>query len=150
MKFLLFVLVAMLCAIAQAANGRGFSDEINWFNDLEKAKVAAKTEGKPLMVLIHKSWCGACTRLKSSFASPDAKLVLDRSDKFIMVNLENEEEPSGSDYTPDGGYIPRILFLDSNGKVRADIKDDARQKYSYFYSDVQSVARAMDNAISKL
>eukprot|EP00959_Pyramimonas_sp_CCMP1952_P152993 3200480-Pyramimonas_sp.AAC.1 len=37
------------------------------------------------------------------------------------VNLRDGEEPHGSEYTPDGGYIPRILFLSKDGKIQNSI-----------------------------
>ena len=42
-------------------SGKGFGDNINWVT-FDYAKEHA-TE-KPIMIIIHKSWCGACKRLK--------------------------------------------------------------------------------------
>lgn len=33
-----------------------------------------------------------------------------------MLNLLDTEEPSDNSLKPDGEYIPRLVFLDSNGK----------------------------------
>ena len=43
------------------APSKGFGDNIEWVT-LDYAKEHAKD--KPVMIIIHKSWCGACRRLK--------------------------------------------------------------------------------------
>ena len=46
--------------------------------------------------------------LKSSKNTAD---LVELSKKFVMVNVEDDAEPEDDKYAPDGGYIPRILFL---------------------------------------
>lgn len=81
------LLVCLSFAAAENKLARGFGDNINWLT-WEDGLAAAKKEGKPIMLLLHKSWCGACQNLKPKFAaSADIQRL---SANFIMVNAENE------------------------------------------------------------
>lgn len=35
----------------------------------------------------------------------------DLSKKFVMVNVEDDEEPTGSQFVVDGEYVPRVFFM---------------------------------------
>ena len=114
---------------------RGFGDKINWVKFEESADIALKTS-KPIFLLIHKSWCGACQNLKPKLAESDK--FKDLSEKFVMVNVEDNEEPSDSSYAPDGGYIPRVLFSDSSNTVKPEIYNfNGNPKYKYYYSNAE-------------
>ncbi|VDN22702.1 unnamed protein product [Gongylonema pulchrum] len=88
-----------------------FGDDINWI-PWEEAFSKAKSLNKPIFLLIHKTWCGACQALKGEFKNSNRRDELVKlSKKFVMVNTEDDEEPESEKYAPDGGYIPRIFFL---------------------------------------
>uniref|UniRef100_A0A1B6F7V0 Thioredoxin domain-containing protein 12 n=1 Tax=Cuerna arida TaxID=1464854 RepID=A0A1B6F7V0_9HEMI len=127
---------------------RGFGDHIMW-HTLDEALVEAKSSSQPIMLVIHKSWCGACKALKPKFS--ESKEIAELSKSFVMVNLEDNEEPKGGTYAPDGGYIPRILFLNSEGEVQTELyNQNGNPQYKYFYSDADSIATMMRKVISEL
>lgn len=47
--------------------------------------------------------------LKPVLARDD--VFAEMSKKFVMVNTEDDEEPKGKQYLPDGKYTPRFLFI---------------------------------------
>jgi len=108
----------------------------------------ALEEDKPLVLIIHKSWCGACKALMPKIKT--SKELADLSTKFVMVNVMDDEEPQDDLYKPDGGYIPRILFFDSKGELLKDvINETGNAKYKYYHSDVKSIMASMNSVLTK-
>lgn len=88
--------------------GRGFGEYIQWVK-YEKAVELAKEQNMPIMLIIHRSWCGACKGLKPIIAN--SREIWKLSYYFIMTNVEDDEEPLDNQFFKDGGYYPRIFFL---------------------------------------
>ncbi|XP_030852344.1 thioredoxin domain-containing protein 12-like [Strongylocentrotus purpuratus] len=141
-------LVVLGGALAQDTKGRGLGEQYDWVTFEDGLKLA-KENNKPMMLVIHKTWCGACKALKPKFAASEEILKL--SSDFVMVNVEDDEEPEGSQFQPDGGYIPRILFLNSDGVVQPDLINTlGNPQYKYFYSNALMVTEAMKSAVKAL
>ena len=88
--------------------GRGFGEYIQWVA-YEKALEVSKEKNMPMMLIIHKTWCGACKSLKPKIR--DSREIWELSKYFVMVNVEDSEEPVDNQFFKDGGYYPRIYFL---------------------------------------
>ncbi|XP_049885739.1 thioredoxin domain-containing protein 12-like [Pectinophora gossypiella] len=126
----------------------GFGSHYVWAGSLESGIQIASNHKKPVMVIIHKSWCRACKNLKPKFASsPEIQQL---SKHFVMVNLVDDEEPKSSSYAPDGSYIPRILFISPNGRIDGEIvNEEGSTQHKYFYSKPEQIARSMKKVLDK-
>jgi len=83
---------------------------------LEDARQMSTSQEKPIMLVVHKTWCGACKRLGPQFA--DSKEIKELSRHFIMVNTVDDEEPTGGDYNPEGAQrTDQPLFLDQVNNI---------------------------------
>uniref|UniRef100_A0A8R1I0U4 Thioredoxin domain-containing protein n=1 Tax=Caenorhabditis japonica TaxID=281687 RepID=A0A8R1I0U4_CAEJA len=125
----------------------GYPNAIEWV-EFDKAIGIAKDLNKPILFLIHKTWCGACKSLKHELKnSPKTDELILLSRKFVMVNVEDDDEPEDPKYAPDGGYIPRIIFLDTDGNP---LKTNNEQKYKnnkYFYPLAAQIIDGMERAL---
>lgn len=112
-----FALVVALATAAYAAaphaelfNGA----EIDWRDPKSGIYEASKT-GKPVIMVFHATWCTACKRYRDVFK--DAAIVAAAKDfVMILVDADQEKEINGA-FAPDGTYVPRTLFIDSEGNV---------------------------------
>ena len=127
---------------------RGFGDRINWLT-FEEGEKESKKSGKPMMIIIHKTWCGSCKNLKPKFAASDE--ILELSKKFVMVNTEDEEEPKDSKFVVDGAYIPRIFFVEPSGRVMNEVWNEgtAFPHVKYYYGEAEEITRSMKLVIAK-
>ena len=137
-----FIAITLLPTFLAKSNG--WNDNIDWVSDMDSFKQKISESGKPGMLVIHKSWCGACKALKPKFA--ESKEIEAASEDFVMFNALDDDEPNGAEFKPDGGYIPRILFLNANGDVVPELVNKGRDSYKYYYPSPNDVVRGMKNA----
>ncbi|KAI6188247.1 Folliculin [Aphelenchoides besseyi] len=119
-------------------------DWVQWPNALE----VSQEQKKPVFLLVLKSWCGACNRLKESFkTSPKRKEFVELSKQFVMVHTVDEEEPEDDKYAPDGRYIPRLYFIDLDGELFPIDNKKNYPKNRYYFPMVPDVLKAMKQAL---
>ncbi|CAL1537664.1 unnamed protein product [Lymnaea stagnalis] len=124
---------------------RGWGETIKW-TTLDDAKVQAKRSSKPLMIVVHKKQCPVCNELKPNFAVNSEIQNLSRH--FLMVNLENEEVPNTKDFTPDGVYVPRIMFYGPDCKLIKDVHSSDKAK-RFLYSEANDIADNMRQVLNE-
>ena len=145
--FILTFLIASFVSVLAASDEDNWNDEnISWTDDWDSAVKKAGEEKKPLMVLIHRTWCGACKSLRPKFAG--SKEIASLSEKMVMVRSAEDSKLSDGRFSPDGGYFPRILFYGPDGKIYEDIVSRT-DKYKYFHSDPSTIVDAMKKALDR-
>ena len=80
MKYLIFAVIpspGLLSEVSSEDLSNGWGPDYAWVDSLEAAEEQAIQEWKPIMLIIHKSWCGACKNLKSLFAK-DSEVNIDK------------------------------------------------------------------------
>ncbi|XP_020899281.1 uncharacterized protein LOC110237993 [Exaiptasia diaphana] len=150
LSFLSFYFISQVVSDTTESLDKGWGNEIKWMG-LQQAKTEATKSNKPIMVLITKSWCGACKALKPKFA--ESKNIAALSKHFLMVHLEDEEEPKGEEFQVDGRYIPRVFFLGADGKIMKDIINTNGKhvkEFKYYYGKVSQIVSSMKTALNKL
>jgi protein-disulfide reductase (glutathione) len=149
MLHIFFVCLFFTISLSTDYSSRGLPLSISW-QSYESALDAAKTSGKPTMVVFTKTWCGACKNLKSD-------LILNEenfrpvSEKFQMVSIEedNETPTDGKNFNPDGGYIPRVFFLDPQGNID-DTMVGGNANYKHYFASTDALIKAMNQFADKI
>lgn len=145
-QLLALLLVFATLAVGAAADGFN-AKRISWV-EWDKAVDTAKRLDKPVMMVIHKSWCAACKQLRQKFVgSAEIELL---SQHFVMANVEDEDEPAEEKYSPQGGYSPRIMFLHPNGDVADVVNTHGDPSHLHFYGTAEEVVRGMLAALRTL
>ena len=88
--------------------------EINW-RDARSGIYEASQTGRPVLMVFHATWCSVCKRFRAVFKDPGV-VAASRDFVMILVDADKEKEINGA-FQPDGSYVPRTLFIDSNGNV---------------------------------
>lgn len=123
-----------------------FGTNLKWETSLEAGLGKMKTTRRPGMLVVHKSWCGACRGLKPKFEA--SKEIETLSTGFVLISLVDDSQPKEKKYMPDGDYVPRILFINPQGIVMTEVINEVGSTdYKYFYSDAESIARSMKRVL---
>ena len=117
-SILLFVCAVLLPAAASARtadhadlfNGA----EINW-RDARSGIYEATQTGKPVLMVFHATWCSACKKYRAVFSNA-AIVAASKDFVMILVDADKDKEINGA-FSPDGTYVPRTLFVDTDGNV---------------------------------
>ncbi len=128
------------------APSHGFNDAIAW-RSLEDGLAESRREGRPMMLLVHASWCGRCKELKPSFQE---SRMTELAARFVMVNADQDQTPDVLRYAPDGSYIPRVLFFDpKTGELDPSLQNPNRDRHHYYYSPRDDLAGMMEKALAR-
>ncbi|XP_016072494.1 PREDICTED: anterior gradient protein 3 [Miniopterus natalensis] len=124
---------------------RGWGDDITWVQTYEEGLFHIQKSNKPLMVIHHLEDCQYCQALKKVFTQSEEIQEMAKNN-FIMLNLMHET--TDKNLSPDGQYVPRIMFVDPSLTVRADITGRySNRMYTYEPQDLPILIENMKKAL---
>ena len=95
-------------------NSEQANKKIDWQPSLAQARKEAKRTGKPIMIVFHASWCGACRMLDNEVLT-DSRVVSE-AQKWIAVRVDVDKNPSiAESYRVES--LPTLVFLKSEGNT---------------------------------
>ncbi|XP_005950113.1 anterior gradient protein 2 homolog [Haplochromis burtoni] len=123
---------------------RGWGDQLIWAQTYEEGLYWSRSKNKPLLVIFHLEDCPHSQALKKVISEDnEVQKILDED--FIVLNLVYET--TDKHLSPDGQYVPRLLFVDPSMTVRADITGRyANRMYAYEPSDIKLLVGNMQKA----
>jgi len=112
-------------------SGLAWGDKIDW-HSWESAQTIARSQGKAICVVVYAEWCARCKELAPVFEQP---AVASAAAGLVMVH-QDQDKPAAWLNEQLGGYgdyVPRVLFLSADGKVREDLTS-GHPRYPHFYA----------------
>ncbi len=146
--YALFALIFFPLALANAGTANHADvfngAEINW-RDAKSGIYEATKTSKPVIMVMHATWCSACKRYRSVFNDPG---VVAASKDFVMILVEADKEKElNSAFSPDGTYVPRTMFVDPEGNVSATlVGKDAQYPHTIDVDDPAELLSLMKRA----
>lgn len=142
-KTICFMLLMGLCVrcFAAADYAKQYDPARDPAKDLQAALLAARTEGKLVLMEIGGDWCVWCHRL-DEFLHSDTKLWQQLNDVFVLLKVnvseENENKAFLSQFPAVIGY-PHIFVLNPSGELLASQNTgELEQGKSYSKTNVVS------------
>ena len=110
--------------------------DIDW-TSLEIATDPSRNRGQPSLVMVYADWCSKCRSWGEALEDP---VLTELAQKLNMVKLNQDEGgPDMARFRSQGSYVPRFVFLTSQGEVNETLKS-GHPRYPYFYSAKRPVA----------
>ncbi|XP_040296004.1 anterior gradient protein 2-like [Bufo bufo] len=123
---------------------RGWGDSIEWIQTYEEALAKSRELRKPLMVIHHLEDCPFSQELKKAFAADVMAQKLAQED-FVMLNVVHPV--ADENQSPDGFYVPRVMFVDPSMTVRTDLAGRySNRLYAYEAGDIPELVTNMKKA----
>jgi thiol:disulfide interchange protein len=107
-----------------------WGDKIAW-RSWESAQSLAKSQDTSICVVVYAEWCARCKELAPVFEEP---AVASAASKLVMVR-QDQDRPAAwlkEQLGAFGDYVPRVLFVSPDGKVREDLTS-GHPRYPHFY-----------------
>lgn len=102
--------------------------EINWRDVRSGVYESAKT-GRPVMMVFHASWCPSCKKYRKVFFD---KRIVEASKDYVMILVDADaDKVTNGAFSPDGTYVPRTLFLNSDGDVQSQLRGASDPNYPH-------------------
>lgn len=110
--------------LSEAWNGA----EIDWRDIRSGIYESAKT-GRPVIMVFHASWCPSCKKYRSVFYDRE---IVEAARNFVMILVDGDKDKmTNGAFAPDGTYVPRTLFLDSEGNIQGHLIGKGDPKYPH-------------------
>ena len=138
-----------LILLAGPVRAHDWNDKGIAWKTIDDGLATAKQTRKPVCLIIYTEWCPHCANYSKVFHDPK---VVEKAKHLVMVHLDQDKEKeTAAKYRPEGaGYIPRTMFLASDGTLMDDVHAPNPQ-YKHFFDekDPGSVLAGMDAALAK-